>query len=80
MPEFHHHDPRVPDRRSTFAFLMYLFLAAMFGIVFSNNLMWIYFFWRWRRRWRCGRFIVWHFFGWSWVVSCNYCWYRGSAA
>jgi ech hydrogenase subunit A len=24
---------------------MYLFLAAMFGIVFSNNLMWLYFFW-----------------------------------
>jgi len=24
---------------------MYLFLSAMFGIVFSNNLMWIYFFW-----------------------------------
>ncbi|MEW6441165.1 MAG: proton-conducting transporter membrane subunit [bacterium] len=45
MPEFHHHHREVPDRRSLFAFLMYLFLAAMFGIVFSNNLIWIYFFW-----------------------------------
>ena len=24
---------------------MYLFLSAMFGIVFSNNLMWLFFFW-----------------------------------
>ena len=45
MPEFHHHYQEVPDRRRYFAFLLYLFLAAMFGIVFSNNLMWIYFFW-----------------------------------
>jgi ech hydrogenase subunit A len=45
MPEYHHHYPEVPDRRRYFAFLMYLFLSAMFGIVFSNNLMWVYFFW-----------------------------------
>lgn len=45
MPEYHHHYPEVKDRRNFFAFLMYLFLSAMFGIVFSNNIMWLYFFW-----------------------------------
>lgn len=45
MPEYHHHYPEVKDRRRYFGFLMYLFLSAMFGIVFSNNLMWVYFFW-----------------------------------
>ncbi|WP_027716611.1 NADH-quinone oxidoreductase subunit L [Desulfuromonas sp. TF] len=45
MPEFHEHYKEVKDRRNTFGFLMYLFLSAMFGIVFSNNLMWLYFFW-----------------------------------
>jgi ech hydrogenase subunit A len=45
MPEYHEHYKEVKDRRRYFAFLMYLFLSAMFGIVFSNNLMWLYFFW-----------------------------------
>jgi len=45
IPEYHEHYKEVKDRRRYFAFLMYLFLSAMFGIVFSNNLMWIYFFW-----------------------------------
>lgn len=45
MPEYHGHYREVKDRRRYFAFLMYLFLAAMFGIVFSNNLLWLYFFW-----------------------------------
>jgi ech hydrogenase subunit A len=45
MPEFHEHYKDVKDRSNYFAFLMYLFLAAMFGIVFSNNLIWLYFFW-----------------------------------
>jgi ech hydrogenase subunit A len=45
MPEFHEHHPEVKDRRNYFAFLMYLFLSAMFGIIFSNNLMWLFFFW-----------------------------------
>ena len=33
------------DRRRFFFFILFLFLSAMFGIVFSNNLMWLYFFW-----------------------------------
>ena len=45
MPEYHEHHKEVKDRRRYFAFLIYLFLSAMFGIVFSNNLMWLYFFW-----------------------------------
>jgi ech hydrogenase subunit A len=45
MPEYHEHHKEVKDRRNTFGFLMYLFLAAMFGIVFSNSLLWLYFFW-----------------------------------
>jgi len=45
MPEFHEHYPQVKDRRRYFGFLMYLFLSAMFGIVFSNSLPWLYFFW-----------------------------------
>ncbi|HJV65379.1 MAG TPA: proton-conducting transporter membrane subunit [Geomonas sp.] len=45
LPEYHQHYPEVKDRRRYFAFLMYLFLSAMFGIIFSNNLLWLYFFW-----------------------------------
>ncbi len=33
------------DRRPWFFFLLFLFLAAMFGLVSSNNLIWMYFFW-----------------------------------
>ena len=45
MAEYHHHYPEVKDRRRFFGFLIYLFLSAMFGLVFSNNLKWVYFFW-----------------------------------
>lgn len=45
IPEYHEHYRDVKDRRKYFAFLMYLFLSAMFGIIFANNLMWLYFFW-----------------------------------
>jgi ech hydrogenase subunit A len=45
IPEYHEHHKEVKDRRRYFAFLIYLFLSAMFGIVFSNNLMWLFFFW-----------------------------------
>ncbi len=46
MQDFHevyHKD--LPDRRSPFFFLLFLFLSARFGIIFSNNLLWLYFFW-----------------------------------
>ncbi len=45
IPQYHEHHKEVKDRRRYFAFLIYLFLSAMFGIVFSNNLIWLYFFW-----------------------------------
>ena len=45
IPEYHEHHKEVKDRRRYFTFLMYLFLSAMFGIVFSNSLIWLYFFW-----------------------------------
>jgi ech hydrogenase subunit A len=45
LPEYHEHYPEVKDRRRYFGFLMYLFLSAMFGIIFSNDLLWLYFFW-----------------------------------
>jgi ech hydrogenase subunit A len=45
MKDFQKHHHEEPDRRPWFFFLMFLFLAAMFGIVFSNNLLWLYFFW-----------------------------------
>ncbi|MEG1584178.1 MAG: proton-conducting transporter membrane subunit, partial [Anaerovorax sp.] len=44
MKDFQHHHEG-PDRRPLFFFLMFIFLSAMFGIVLSNNLVWLYFFW-----------------------------------
>jgi ech hydrogenase subunit A len=35
----------IKDKRRSFSFLLFAFLSAMFGIVFSNNLLWLYFFW-----------------------------------
>lgn len=45
LQEYHEHFPEVKDRRGYCAFLMYLFLSAMFGLVFSNSLAWLFFFW-----------------------------------
>lgn len=45
MKDYAHHHHEVKDRRPLFFFLMFIFLFAMFGIVFSNNLVWLYFFW-----------------------------------
>lgn len=45
MKDFQHHHHGEPDRRPFFFFIMYLFLSAMFGLVLSNNLVWLYFFW-----------------------------------
>ena len=45
MKDFQKHHEDSSDRRPLFFFLMFLFLSAMFGIVFSNNLVWLYFFW-----------------------------------
>jgi len=45
MKVFHEHHPEVADRRRMFFFVLFAFLSAMFGLVFSNNLVWVYFFW-----------------------------------
>jgi ech hydrogenase subunit A len=45
IPEYHQHYKEIKERRRYFSFLIYLFLSAMFGIVFSNNLLWLFFFW-----------------------------------
>ncbi|MDR2609989.1 MAG: NADH-quinone oxidoreductase subunit L [Clostridiales Family XIII bacterium] len=45
MKDFRHHHADVQDRSPFFFFLMFAFLSAMFGIVLSNNLVWMYFFW-----------------------------------
>lgn len=41
----HHHGNEVKDRRGFFFAIMYVFIGAMFGLVLSNNLIWLYFFW-----------------------------------
>ena len=45
METYHHHHPEVRDRQRMFFFVIFAFLSAMFGLVFSNNLTWIFFFW-----------------------------------
>ncbi|MBF0483671.1 MAG: NADH-quinone oxidoreductase subunit L [Candidatus Omnitrophica bacterium] len=45
MEDFHAHHEEVKDRRPLFLGLIFIFLSAMFGVCFSNNLMWLLFFW-----------------------------------
>ncbi len=45
MKHFHEHHHSCTDRRPWFFFILFAFLSAMFGLVFSNNLVWVYFFW-----------------------------------
>ncbi len=45
MSDYHHHHTEIKDRRNYFFALMYVFIGAMFGLVLSNNIIWIYFFW-----------------------------------
>ncbi|MDD5746391.1 MAG: proton-conducting transporter membrane subunit, partial [Candidatus Omnitrophica bacterium] len=46
MKDFHRQFHReLPDNRRFFFLQMFVFLSAMFGIVFSNNLLWFCFFW-----------------------------------
>ncbi len=45
MKFFHEHHKEMPDKRPQFFAILFLFLSAMFGLVFSNNLLWVYFFW-----------------------------------
>ena len=45
MKDFQHHHHGEPDRRPWFFFVMFIFLGAMVGLVTSNNMIWMYFFW-----------------------------------
>ena len=45
MNDFHHHHKEMKDKRRFFFFVLFVFLSAMFGIVFSNNIVWLFFFW-----------------------------------
>ncbi|MDE4908225.1 NADH-quinone oxidoreductase subunit L [Methanogenium marinum] len=45
MRDYHAHHEGMPDKRRWFFALLFVFLAAMFGVVFSNNLFWLFFFW-----------------------------------
>jgi ech hydrogenase subunit A len=45
MRYYHEHHKEVKDRRQLFFSIIFLFLSAMFGIIFSNDLVWMYFFW-----------------------------------
>ena len=45
MKDFHEHHNEMKDNRNIFFFVMFVFISAMFGLVFSNNLLWVYFFW-----------------------------------
>lgn len=45
MKEYHEHHKEYADRRAFFFPMLFVFLGAMFGLVFSANLTWMYFFW-----------------------------------
>ncbi len=46
MRDFHeNYHKEIKDKRRFFFFIVFAFLSAMFGIIFSNNLRWLYFFW-----------------------------------
>lgn len=45
MKSYHAHHKEVKERKSFFFSVIFIFLSAMFGLVLSNHLMWIYFCW-----------------------------------
>ena len=46
MREYHEVAHReVADRRPMFFALLFIFMGGMFGIIFANNLVWLFFFW-----------------------------------
>ena len=45
MKGYHEHHEEFIDRSGFFFSMLFLFLAAMFGLVLSENLVWMYFFW-----------------------------------
>jgi ech hydrogenase subunit A len=45
MKWYHFHHEKYKERKSFFLSVLFLFLSAMFGMVLSNNLTWLYFCW-----------------------------------
>jgi ech hydrogenase subunit A len=46
MREYHEKaHPEVRDRRPLFFALLFVFMGAMFGLIFANNLTWLFLFW-----------------------------------
>lgn len=45
MKRYHEHHTEYKDRASYFLALLFVFLGAMFGLVLSENLIWLLFFW-----------------------------------
>lgn len=45
MEDFHHHHKEYRDRTNRFMALLFVVISAMFGIIFSNNLVWLAVFW-----------------------------------
>lgn len=45
MRGYHQHHTEFADRRSFFLPLLFVFIGAMFGLVLSANMAWMYFFW-----------------------------------
>ncbi|BCJ97547.1 NADH-quinone oxidoreductase subunit 5 family protein [Anaerocolumna chitinilytica] len=45
MKDYHHHHTEFKERKSFFLSVLFLFLGAMFGLVISNNMTWLYFCW-----------------------------------
>lgn len=45
MQWYHVHHEGYKERKSFFIGTLFLFISAMFGLILSNNLTWIYFFW-----------------------------------
>lgn len=45
MKDYHHHHTDVENRSSYFLAMLFVFLGAMFGLISSDNLAWVFFFW-----------------------------------
>lgn len=45
MKDYNRHHLDYKDRRYFFFAMLFLFLGAMMGLIFSSNMIWIYFFW-----------------------------------
>ena len=45
MKDYHRHHPETKDRRSMFFTVFFIFISAMFGLVISNDMVFMLFFW-----------------------------------